>query len=293
MAGLGRSSEAAGPEVAAALDELVALARSEEPTIEIDPAQYLRYVGERCIDVEHLVPHLQLLRAGDLWLACGCAAGHNDALVRFQARFGTDIEAAIARSGNADVSPEDFRQHLLTKLFTAPEGETLPRIAEYSGRGPLRGWLRITIVRQVIDFVRRTQRRDLGHQVDETELLGLRAATVDPELAMVQDRFQDELREALREGFAALSPRERNLLRHFLIHGLGIDEVGKIYRVHRATAHRWRLRAQEALFASTREALRRSLGTNSTEVKNAMLVMQSQLHITVQRYLSGDSEHEA
>lgn len=289
----GTPDEAVTPALLAALDELVALARDEEPTIELDPGQFLRYVGERCRDIDHLVEHLQLLRAGDLWLACACAAGLNDALLRFQTRFNPDIEAAIVRSGNADVSPEDFRQHLMAKLFTAAEGEPVPRIAEYRGRGPLRGWFRITIVRQVIDFVRRTQRRDLGHQVDETELLGLRAATVDPELALVQDRFQNELRDALQEGFAALTPRERNLLRHFLIHGLSIDEVGRIYGVHRATAHRWRLRAQDALFTSTRAALRKRLGTNSTELKNAMLVMESQLHISVQRYLADESEQEA
>ncbi|MEM9461483.1 MAG: sigma-70 family RNA polymerase sigma factor [Myxococcota bacterium] len=286
-----KSQDAVTPEALAALREVLRRAKQEEPSIELDPAAFIRYLAERSADADDLVDHLSKLRAGDLWLACGCTAGDKHALVRFQERFGPDIEMAIARSGNADISPEDFRQHLLGKLFAAP-GDAPPRIAEYGGHGSLRGWLRITIVRQVIDFVRRTQRRDLGHQVDETELLELRAAASDPELAYVRSTFQAELREALSEGFASLTARERNLLRQFLIHSMGIDEVARIYGIHRATAHRWRLRAQGKLLENTRGALRRRLGADSREVDNAMMAMQSGLHITVRRYLSRDTEEE-
>lgn len=292
LAGWGPGSPAATEALGVALDELVQRARAEEPTLELPPAGFVRYAGERCQGVETPLEHLAALRAGDLWLAYGCACGHKRALVRFQDRFRADIEVAVARSGNADLSPEDFRQHILSKLFTAlPDAP--PRIAEYGGRGSLRGWLRITIVRQVIDFVRRTQRRELGHQVDEVELLGLRAATADPELAYARTSFETELREALRDGFASLTARERNLLRHFLIHGLGIDDVARIYDVHRATAHRWRLKAQETLLQATRSALRERLGTNTHELKNAMGSLQSShLHITIRRYLSRDAESE-
>lgn len=277
--------------LAEAIDQLVQRARAEEPSIELEPERFVRYVGERCHGVEELVAHLQGLRAGDLWLACACAAGSRRALQRFGTRFGADIEAAIARSGNANMGIDDFRQHLMSKLFTA-DGDAMPRIGEYSGRGSLRGWLRITIVRQVIDFVRRAQRRELGHQVDEVELLGLRAATADPELAYARTTYESELREALREGFAALSPRERNLLRHFIVHDLGIDDVARIYGVHRATAHRWRLKAQDTLFEATRTALRSRLGTDTRELRNALVALQSHLHITIRRYLSRESEAE-
>jgi RNA polymerase sigma-70 factor, ECF subfamily len=292
LAAWGRGAPAASDALAEAIAGLVQRARAEEPTLDLSPAAFVRYVGERCQGAEAPLEHVASLRAGDLWLAFGCAAGHRRALRRFQDRFRADIEVAVTRSGNADVSPEDFRQHIFSKLFTAA-GDAPPRIAEYGGRGSLRGWLRITIVRQVIDFVRRTQRRELGQQVDEAELLGLRAASADPELAYARTSFETELREALREGFASLSARERNLLRHFLIHGLGIDDVARIYDVHRATAHRWRLRAQQTLLRATRTALRSRLGTDTRELRNAMSSLQaSHLHITIRRYLSRETEDE-
>lgn len=288
----GPGAPAASDELAQALEELVRRAQAEEPTLKLSSAGFSRYVGVLCQGAGSPLEHLASLRAGDLWLAYGCSTGDKRALLRFQDRFRSDIEIAVARSGNADVSPEDFRQHILGKLFTAV-GDAPPRIAEYGGRGSLRGWLRITIVRQMIDFVRRTQRRELGHQVDEAELLGLSAATADPELAYARTSFESELREALKDGFASLSARERNLLRHFLIHGLGIDDVARIYDVHRATAHRWRLRAQDTLLHATRAALRARLGTDTLGLKNAMGSLQeSHLHITIRRYLSRDAEAE-
>lgn len=292
LAAFGAQVPASPEELAEVLEDLVARAQAEEPMIELAPAAFVRYVGERCRGADAPLEHLRSLRAGDLWLAFGCATSHKRALLRFQDRFRQDIEVAASRSGNADVSPEDFRQHILSKLFTAA-GDALPRIAEYGGRGSLRGWLRIAIVRQVIDFVRRTQRRELGHQVDEAELLGLRAATADPELAYARTTFETELREALKEGFASLTARDRNLLRHFLFHGLSIDDVAKIYDVHRATAHRWRLRAQETLLEATRASLRARLGTDTIGLKNAMSSLAtSHLHITIRRYLSRESEAE-
>lgn len=288
----GPSAPADGEGLAQALEELVRRAQAEEPTLKLSPAGFSRYVAARCQGADPLLDHLASLRAGDLWLAYGCATGNRHALLRFQDRFRADIEIAVARSGNADVSPEDFRQHILGKLFTTV-GDAPPRIAEYGGRGSLRGWLRITIVRQMIDFVRRTQRRELGHQVDEAELLGLRAATADPELAYARTSFETDLREALKEGFASLSARERNLLRHFLIHGLSIDDVARIYGVHRATAHRWRLRAQETLLHATRSALRARLGTDTLDFRNALSSLhESHLHITIRRYLSREAEAE-
>lgn len=278
-------------ELRKALKGVLYRAPLKETSFSVDPVAFVRHVGERSREVEDLVEHLKSLQAGDLWLACGCTLGLRRALVRFQTRFGPDIDLAIRRSNNANISAEDFRQHLMSKLFVSMEGSP-PRIAEYNGQGSLRGWIRITIVRQVIDFVRHSQRRDLGHQVDETEMLGLRAVEADPELAYVRNTYQAELREALTAGFASLTPRERNLLRLHLIHRVSIDEVARIYDVHRATAHRWRLRAQENLLEATRRELRERMGTDTRSLREALGNMESQLHITVRRYLSRDTEDE-
>ncbi|MCH9686533.1 MAG: transcriptional regulator, partial [Deltaproteobacteria bacterium] len=53
---------------------------------------------------------LETLKAGDLYLAAACAAGEDKALSIFDAEYGRDIDLAIARSGNVNLSKDEFRQ---------------------------------------------------------------------------------------------------------------------------------------------------------------------------------------
>ena len=48
-----------------------------------------------------------------------------------------------------------------------------------------------------------------------------------------------------------LDDRSKNLLRHAYVDGHGIDAIGAIYGVHRATAARWVERAREQLVTQT------------------------------------------
>ncbi|MBC8073950.1 MAG: transcriptional regulator, partial [Deltaproteobacteria bacterium] len=161
------------------------------------------------------------LRAADLYLAYGCAAGETIALSAFESEFGRDIDLAISRSGNVNLAKDEFRQLVRNKLFVAMPGRR-PKIADYAGRGDLRSWVRVTALRMIVDLVRQ-------HAGDrevplEAEALGaIPAPGDDPELDYIQRVYKTEFRDALTTGFNRLTPRERNLLRHQVLHGLNID----------------------------------------------------------------------
>jgi RNA polymerase sigma-70 factor (ECF subfamily) len=70
-----------------------------------------------------------------------------------------------------------------------------------------------------------------------------------------------------------------------VVDGLGIDELGRIYNVHRATAARWLVRIREALFAGTRSALAKHLDLGETEFASLVGVLLSRLDVSVQRVL--------
>lgn len=61
----------------------------------------------------------------------------------------------------------------------------------------------------------------------------------DPELSHLKATFAAEFKFALTLAIDELSVRDRNLLRQSVLDGLTIDQLGKLYRVHRATAARW------------------------------------------------------
>jgi RNA polymerase sigma-70 factor, ECF subfamily len=234
---------------------------------------------------------LEKLRLGDLFLACACAAGDDRALAVFDGEYGRDIDLAIARSGNVNLGKDEFRQLVRNKLFVARDARP-PKIADYAGRGDLRSWVRVTALRMIVDIVRQLAG---GKEIPtEADMLGaVPAPQDDPELDYIQRVYKSEFKDALQDAFANLTARERNLLRHQVIHGLNIDQVGALYRVHRTTAFRWIEKARKALLRETRAALMKRLQVGSSEFLSIMRVVQGDLDVSVRRLLVSDIEQES
>src|SRR5688572_29767740 len=271
------------------LAELVAHAREGVGALSPTPQKYVAHVAT-VLGEKGSPDALDQLRASDLYLACACAQGDDRALTLFDAEFGRDIDLAIARSGNVNLTKDEFRQALRNKLFVAREDKA-PKIADYAGRGDLRSWVRVTALRMIVDIVRQ---RNAGKEISvEADMLGaMPAGTDDPELDYIQKVYKSQFKDALQDAFGRLTPRERNLLRHQVIHGLNIDQVGAIYRVHRTTAFRWIEKARKSLLRETRSALMNRLRVGSGEFHSIMRVVQGDLDVSVRRLLISEIEIE-
>lgn len=261
------------PGLAAELAALVARAKTEAPGIELDPLGFVGHVAERVTFDVHGRPLIGSLHAGDLWIAFGCTTGAAPALAAFELRFTPEIRDALRRAFDTGLA-EDAELKLLDKLLTA-EGEG-PRIQSYAGRGTLASWLRAAAVRTAIDVMR--ARREVP--VD-TAALGDLDDGFDPLLASLKQRFRDEFKIAFREAAAALTARERTLLRYRFVDDLSIDEIGNLYRVHRATAARWIAAIRESLFETTRARLAAQLAMTESEADSVLRLIDSQLDISI------------
>ena len=276
-------------ELSVRLTSLVETAREAVGKFNITDIAFVEHIAGR-LGADANPEALAKVRAADLYLACACAAGDDRALAAFDGEFGRDIDLAIARSGNVDLGRDEFRQLLRNKLFVAAQGRR-PKIADYAGRGDLRSWVRVTALRMIVDIVRQ---RAGGKEVPvEADMLGaVPSPGDDPELDYIQRVYKSEFKDALQEAFGALSPRERNLLRHQVLHGLNIDQVGALYRVHRTTAFRWIEKARKALLRETRKSLMKRLKVETGEFLSIMRVVQGDLDVSVRRLLVSDIEAE-
>jgi RNA polymerase sigma-70 factor (ECF subfamily) len=70
-----------------------------------------------------------------------------------------------------------------------------------------------------------------------------------------------------------------------MIDGLTIDDIGAIYRVHRATAARWLVGIRDKLVEQTRGRLAAKLGVDTEEAASIVRLVQSQLDVSVIRHL--------
>jgi len=214
------------------------------------------------------------LHAADVYLACACAAGDRAALAAFERAYLSLIDGFLRGVRATPELIDEVRQHLRERLFL---GER-PRIEDYSGRGTLASWLRVAALRAASNLRRASGARDRA----EARAPAVSPVPLDPELALVRSRHSNDFESALRDAFAALDERERNLLRLHFLDGLGIDGLAPVFGVHRATVARWlaaaRARLQEAVLA----LLRDRLDVDARELESLARVVRSDLEISLQ-----------
>ena len=94
-----------------------------------------------------------------------------------------------------------------------------------------------------------------------------------------------DFKQAFEHAMASLEPSERNILRMSFVSDLSIDEIGKLYSIHRATAARRLARARARLAELTREHLRQRLDLDEGEFTSIVRLVHSQLNLSISRVL--------
>lgn len=218
--------------------------------------------------------------AEELFLAAACAQNDREALRAFEESYGPEIDAA-ARSlrGDANFSSE-LRQRLFDHIFVGTPSEP-PRIATYSGRGPLAAWVRVAAKRAGLTLKRGEKRRGLASTDDDWSAALCLPSAGSPELDLIKAQYAREFGDALRRACNELGARERRVLRMHFAEGLNVDRIGDAYGVHRATAARWVSRAKDELMARTRAVLQSQLNVSASEWESVVRLIESQITISM------------
>lgn len=268
----------------AALTGLVRTAREAWPDVDLGPRAdaeaFLAHVAERLPPTGDAGEVLSGLRAGELFLAFACARGDARALEALDAQVLSQVEKWLPREAPARV--DELRQLLRQRLLLAEDG-TPPKLASYSGRGPLAQWVRAVALRLFIDQQRAAPREV---PLEEAPVALAERLGTDPELALIRERHQEDFRAAFRAALGRLDARERNLLRLHHVHGQSVDLVGAAYQTSRSTAARWVARARERLLALTREELTTRLGLTPAELDSLLRLVRSQLEVSLRQLMA-------
>ncbi|MBS2029275.1 MAG: sigma-70 family RNA polymerase sigma factor [Deltaproteobacteria bacterium] len=213
--------------------------------------------------------------AAELLLASACAAGDEAALTAVDALLALEVARAV-RPIAAELV-DDVAQLVRERLFVG----TPPRIADYAGDGPLGAWLRAVAVRTALNAKRPAEREEpIGSTPDQP------LADPDPELALLRARYRESFRAAFAQAIAALSLRERTVLRLATLDGLSLARIGAMYRKDASTISRWLAETRQSLLAATRARLAAELGTPSSELDSLMRAADSELTVSLARLLA-------
>lgn len=220
----------------------------------------------------------------DLAWARALATQDREALARYERELVPKLASQLRRRGYTDDQIADVQQALRARLFVG-DGDG-PAIARYEGRGRLASWVLVAALREAVR-VRQRSRREPA--VEDDVLIGLADRSDIVPMATDKERYRESFRAAFRTALAALSPRDRTLLRLHLIDSLSIDQVGAIVGVHRATAARWIGAAREAVASGVRRDLMRQLGADPWEVDELMRWIRSRIELSLSG-LASDSK---
>ncbi len=217
--------------------------------------------------------------AADLFLVAACLEGDGAALAELD-RAIRGLLPQLRSFGLSSSDLDSLAHDTLTKLLARDAGG--PRLARYSARGPLAGWLHVVMTRQVLDL--RTARHS-EVELDDV-LLGSLGTDGAPELELIREQFRGSFSEAFRAAIGRLTPRQRNLLRQYYLDTLSLEEMGLLYRTHRSTVARWLADARTAVLELMRDEVALRLGIGRLEVDSIMRVVGSRLDVSAGLFLS-------
>ncbi|HTR55886.1 MAG TPA: hypothetical protein VMJ10_34660 [Kofleriaceae bacterium] len=265
--------------VQAAAARIGAAGRAAWPDVAVADDVIAARVTERVRDDAET--RLEDLHDADLYLAIALADGDKAALRVFEDKLVPQIDVALRRMRLAGGTADEVKQALRFELLVAKDGSPA-KIGDYAGRGELAAWVRISATRKALKLIRRGDREET---LDEILLDHWPASTPDPRQKHLRSQYTDQLKRAIRESFAALEVRQRNLLRQHILDELTIDDLARIYRVHRATCARWLADARADLSRGTRKRLVSGLGMGSDELESLLRFLDSDIELSISRIL--------
>src|ERR1700676_2760736 len=120
------------------------------------------------------------LRVDELALARACAAGHNSAWEVFLTRYREKLYLSAMRVAREDSAARELADTLYADLYgtNIRQGHRVSKLASYTGRGSLEGWLRTVLSQEYVNRYRRTKRLV---SLDEVSEEGVHFRAPDPE----------------------------------------------------------------------------------------------------------------
>jgi RNA polymerase sigma-70 factor (ECF subfamily) len=264
------------PSVESAIERAARAAAEAWPRVSLRHDVFVPYLRERL--GEDPARALERLHASDLFLACACLHGDRHAWRELSRLHLARVAEWVARIDRSPSFADEVRQRLAEKLLHDDSGT--PKLALYNGRGPLGAWLRVAAVREA-----QNARRGARPQVDADEV-PLASPDEDPEIRLFKHNYSREFKEAFAGVLATLSADERNVLRLHYLDGMTIEEVGRAYRVSRATAARWIADAKEKITSAVNASLKQRLGRGGPGANTILAFVRSQLDMSLRRHFS-------
>lgn len=216
----------------------------------------------------------------DLYLACACGEADPIALAEFDRMFLGCVRDAVARIDRSHDFVSEVQQILRERLLVGPNA----KIRDYRGGGALTSWVRTAAVRTALNLRRRTKQEakldpSLEPSLEPFEQL------LDPEVALLRQRYMPEIDAALRRAIAALDAKERLLLHFYYIDGLTLAKIAALERIGTSTVFRRMSAATQTVLSSMKDELSTRLQISTQSLDSLIRHVQDDIDLSLSQVL--------
>lgn len=243
-------------------------ARRQWPSLEVTETSFTARLAAVLESASPSPTTIEAIRPTEQMLVVACLERRPGAIVAFE-RYAFGLVPSVAHRFASVLTADELLQRVRAKVLT-PAPEEPPLLARFSGVTSLERWIRIVAVRLGLDAARSSQRR---HTRERTlpDALPQR----DPEFYWMRQLYTQNFERILCECLVALPVRDRNLLKAQIVHGMSLDEMARVWSVHRATVARWLRAARLGLLGSVRTGLQVQAGLSESEVDSVLNLIRS------------------
>lgn len=261
------------------------------------------FMGEAEASREEVESFIDALHADDICLIIACERGDQTAWSDLVGRYEATVRAAARSASSNEDAAEDLAQSIWAELHglrVREDGRPSGKIAYYSGRGSLGGWLRAVVGQLAVDQHRRQSRlvqteedADFDRLAQEAQknegAFGMGHTPLDPEHVLAEKSAATDVEEALAQAMRELAPEDRLLVKLYYFDGLKLREAGAVMGVHEATASRRLTRIHAEVRAAVESILMKNHGWTKTETTRSLSEAATRLESDLEIMLTSET----
>jgi len=228
------------------------------------------------------------LRVEELALARACANGHEKAWEKFMVRYRAKLYEAAGYIAKESSAARELADSLYADLYgtTTREGARVSKLASFTGRGSLEGWLRTVLAQEYVNRYRR-QRRLVSLEEESESGMQFAAAEAEPTTPVDQ-----RLGAAVDRAIGSLSPEDRFVLASYYLDERTLADIGRTLAVHESTISRKLDKLAKSLRKQILTALRDS-GMSRRQAEEALDVDVRDLGLNLRNRLAQENAGQA
>lgn len=258
-----------------------------------------KYLFKDAVNVERaeVSGFVDELRSDDLCLILACERGDEKAWEDLVANFDSTVKSAARKISSNNEDAEDLASSIWAELYglrVDADGNKKSKLAYYSGRGSLAGWLRAVVSQLAIDQFRKQSKFVQIEEAREFENLAEESSnnsgnnhvlhhTESPEELLSDKQATGDVTTALQRAIASLDDEDRVILKMYYFDDCKLKDIAAAFGYHEATASRKLVRVQSDIRKSVEKELKKTHGWSDNEVKRHLAETAEKLGFSLEK----------